>query len=535
MREVEQQELKPWQHEEILSIAEKKDKEAKKTGKTLLVKGFKFTSTEALPTKKLNDLLKQYIGKTVDIGELDIATSIIANHYIKQGYVVKVFTPPQEIKDGIVEIKIIVGNYEGSRIDKTKTRFKKTIATQIIDAAQADLKPLKLDRLERGMLILNDLPGVYATSVLRPGKKVGGVLVDLDVKDTPLITSNVSFDDYGLHTIGNQRGAAHLNVNDPLSIGDQLRGIFVYSGLLKYGSLMYSLPLGDEGVQAGLATNILHYQLGEAWSATSGKGSALTIGPHISYPIIRSRDKNIRCLISYYYKRFITSLYDATTRDNKINVGHVFVTADAYDSFLSGGYTSGGIGWSLGNADLKGNQDNYDTDSDGRKTHGIYNKLVFSLFRTQRVADKTALELKIRGQYAFRNLDSSEQFELGGPEAVRGYAVGDGNGDHGFIATAELVRELFTGLNISGFYDFGYIVQNYRTYDGWRQSDAPANGYSLGSVGVGLKWSPVRWFSGKVVIATATQHNPLLKNEPKGFSAGIGRCSKVWFQASLSF
>jgi hemolysin activation/secretion protein len=532
MREIEKPEFEQKWYGEEISYEPEKAKEVKKMDKTIFVKGFKLTSTRVLPKEKLKNLLKSYVGRNVDLAELDIATSIIAKYYTKKGYIVKVIIPPQESKDGIIEIKIIVGRYEGCKIDGKKTRFKKSIATRVINNTQKGSMALNIDKLESGLLILNDIPGVQATSFLRPGDKEGGVMVDLDVKDTSLLKGSVGYDNHGISSVGVHRGIIGLNLDDPLSIGDQLSGNFIYSGLLNYESLAYSLPIGSSGMRLGLSSSILHYRLAEEWNAFNG--NAFTMGSHLSYPLIRSRNKNMLLLASCYHKKFINYSLGTTTSNRVLNVGHISFAASAYDQFLGGGYTMGWLGGTIGGLDLKSNQSNYTMDQAGPKTNGTYSKLVFLISRVQRITDKTSLELKIRGQYAFHNLDFSEQFDLGGPDAVRGYGPGDANGDHGAIATMELSRELRYGFKIAGFYDFGYIVQHYKTYAGWQAEGSLGNTYALGSVGGGIEWKPTNKFLNKVSIIATTKHNPFIKNELKQYDVN-GKNFRIWFQANAVF
>lgn len=507
-----------------------------KKGQTIFVKGFRFTGAKILPDVELKKLLEGFVGRNVDIIELNTATSIIAEYYVKKGYVVKALIPPQEIKNGIVEIRIIIGHLEGyTTTGEKKTRFNQETALRIINNAQNDKKIIKIDRLERGLLILNDIPGVQATSYLRPGKEEGGVLVDIDVKDEPLLSGNIGYDDYGIHSTGIQRGTLGLSLNDPFSIGDQINGNFIYTGLTNYESLAYSLPIGYSGMRAGLTSSYLHYRLGKEFSDTHGKGYAFTIGPYISYPLVRSRSKNAYLFMSFHHKKFFNELLGEPISNKITDVGSIYINADAYDQYFSGGYTMGGLGFSLGNLNLRGCKSDFDADQNGPKANGFYRKFIFLISRIQRVTEKTSLNLKASGQVAFDNLDSSEQFSLGGPDGVRAYSSGDVNGDHGFIANVELARELGRGFKITGFYDLGYIVRHFKTYAGWQTTAGQKNGYALDSVGVGLGWAPKKWFSAKVFAAAAAMLRNSDISNTQDFSAGIGRNSRVWLQVTATF
>ncbi len=532
LRETEKQGVEVKEEGEVLYAPA----EAKKVnkGEILYIKSFKFAGAKVLPEAELKRLLKDFIGRYVDVAELDVITGMVAEYYAKKGYIVKVIVPEQEIKSGIVEIKIVKGHLEGIKTTGKKKRFNQKIAIRIVTGAQNMGTIIRTDKLERGMLILNDVPGVQARALLGSGTKEGGVAIDLHVKDTPLVGGSVGYDNYGLHSTGTNRGVVGVHFNDPFGIGDQINGSFIYTGLMYYGSLAYSLPVGYSGMRAGLSTSYLGYKLGKEFSDVQGRGKAFTVGPYVSYPLIRSRSKNMYVLMSFHHKKFTNETSGITNSDKKADVGNVYINADAYDRFLSGGYTMGSVGFSLGGLNLKGNPDDYFHDSHGLQTHGIYSKLTFLVSRIQRVTDKTSLNLKVAGQFAFHNLDSSEQFSLGGPDGVRAYAPGDVYGDHGFVATAELSRKLRGGFKIEGFYDLGYTVQCFRTYAGWESVKRQKESYGLDAVGASLSWNPKNWFSAKVSVATAAALRNYDINKTRDFRGGIGKYSRILLQVTAT-
>jgi hemolysin activation/secretion protein len=64
---------------------------------------------------------------------------------------------------------------------------------------------------------------------------------------------------------------------------------------------------------------------------------------------------------------------------------------------------------------------------------------------------------RIRGQWSSRNLESYNQFTLGGVNGVRAYTSVDGVGDHGVVASFELTQALSPVLSLTAFYDGGQV------------------------------------------------------------------------------
>ena len=94
------------------------------------------------------------------------------------------------------------------------------------------------------------------------------------------------------------------------------------------------------------------------------------------------------------------------------------------------------------------------------KSAGNYAKLVLSGSRLQVLPNKDYLFYGVQGQFASKNLDSSEKFSLGGPNGVRAYPSPESPSDSGLILTWEyrkpLSFEAFPGdLVLSAFGDYG--------------------------------------------------------------------------------
>ena len=121
---------------------------------------------------------------------------------------------------------------------------------------------------------------------------------------------------------------------------------------------------------------------------------------------------------------------------------------------------------------------------------GTYAKLEAEATAVQRLGNMTDFLVKVSGQMASRNLDSSEEFYLGGPNGVRAYAQGEGTGDEGFLGTAELrYHTPLRGLTLSTFYDIGTV----RVSKGYELVD---NDVTLRGWGIGAAYNnPGDWFA----------------------------------------
>jgi hemolysin activation/secretion protein len=120
----------------------------------------------------------------------------------------------------------------------------------------------------------------------------------------------------------------------------------------------------------------------------------------------------------------------------------------------------------------------------------VYAKLSFSASRLQNIIGPLSLYGAIRGQVASKNLDISEQMELGGANGVRAYPEGEAYGDDGYVATLEArlllpkwPEKLPGRVQLITFVDNGYVrVNNFPFASG-------PNDLTRTGVGVGVIWS----------------------------------------------
>jgi hemolysin activation/secretion protein len=96
-----------------------------------------------------------------------------------------------------------------------------------------------------------------------------------------------------------------------------------------------------------------------------------------------------------------------------------------------------------------------------------------------------------RGQVAFKNLDSSQKFILGGPTGVRAYPVGEAPGDEGHAFTLESRFDIpfmpsWAATQLVGFLDAGWVKLHRDLWPGAITSASGKNDYWLSGGGVGV-------------------------------------------------
>jgi hemolysin activation/secretion protein len=488
LRSVEQSSLQLPKRQTIdLDMADDTANQTNVGGPQLQVKGFRFTGNRIFGDQVLQPLLADLHDRRLDLGELQVAAGRITRYYREHGYLLaRAYVPAQEVEAGTVQIAVLEGRYGQIRIDNA-SRMHDAVAAARLAGLKAG-EPVRADDLERGLLLLDDLPGIAIKSTLRPGATVGTSDLVVDVQPGPPLSGSVSADNYGNRFTGQYRLGGTLDVNDPLGLGDQ----FSLHGLATnehqhYGRAGYQLPVGPWGTQVGAAYSSMDYSLGKNFGVLDAYGTAHISSVYALQPLVRRRDFSLNASLQFDDKRLKDNigLYDSRVgkRDEVITAS---LSGNDRDDILGGGVSSFALAWSQGKLDIHGAL-NQSYDQATARTAGHFNKVNPSVVRLQRLGDRFSLYVQAQGQWADSNLDSSEKLDLGGVYGVRAYPEGEASGDQGWLANLELRYALTTDWQIMALGDHGEVRLDHHA---WSQDD---NHRSLSATGLGANWTHGGW------------------------------------------
>ena len=502
------------------------------------VNSFVLEGVKLLPEASVQAVLKEWVGKPVNFDDLQKACDAVVALYRSKGFTVQAILPPQKIADGVVKILITEAKLSEVIVDTPQgnTRFGKDRTAQYITYANPIGGPLNMDKLERALIILNETPGVMVASQLEPGKNDGETAVRVQLTEPPLIAGRVEANNYGSRTTGANQGVVALNANNVTGIGDQAAINGIASEGSQYIQAAYSLPASPDGLRLGVAGTYLNYKnVSNYVSTNSGVGDAWTTGLSAAYPLMRSQATNLNVTMNYDIKSYMnknnTTQYVISSYNiNNFSVG---LSGNHYDGFGGGGISTGSVSVVQGYLDILG------TSSPG---YGVYTppsftKLALSGSRNQQLTEDglASFYLALSGQMASVNLNSAEQFYLGGPYGVRAYPVAQGGGSQGGLATAELRRQLPQNFTVSAFFDAGLIQQYKNLYPGWQGQTNANNTYSLMGAGLGLKWI---WGGWNIAGSVAWQvgKNPLYNQYGQPVNTdGTTTNPRGWITGSYTF
>jgi len=469
-----------------------------------VVQRIEITGNQRVATATLHALVADAEGSSLDFPALGRLAGRITAYYRAQGYpLARALIPAQTIRDGVVVVQVVEARYGKVQLDNQ---------SQVSDALlQSTLSGLRSGQditqaeMDRGLLLLSDIPGVAVNATLRPGDAVGSSDLQVDVGAAPAVTGYGLADNYGSSYTGRARLSGAVLVQNPLHHGDTFTASAVSSGRnLNYGRVAYESLLNGQGSRVGGAYSALDYTLGDALSALQAHGQAEVLSLWGRHPLLRSRQTNLYAQLQYEHLQLRDRVDASASRtDRHLDNWTASLSGDIRDALLAGSintWSVGGSGGRLVYDDAAAAQ----ADAASANTHGAFAKMNASLTHWQGLGRSGTLYLAYSGQWAQSNLDPSQKQAVGGPGSVRAYTVGALSGDNVQQLTAEYRYALGNALGavlqgqtqLIAFADVARVEVNKSPWV------AGENRATLSGAGVGVNWFGPQQWSVKASVAT---------------------------------
>ena len=463
----------------------------------------------------LSRILSEGMGEKRTMAQLRQTVDELTSYCRSHGYpAAAVYLPPQESSDGVVVLRVLPGRYDEIAIEN-KSRLRTPVARRII----AGLKTgdiITTERLETALYGVSDATGARAVGVLSPGREFGTSKLTVRIEDSKESNTVFYVENYGSPSTGRYRYGLQETLYDPSGTGDKVNlGTLISNGSLRNFYANYETVVGHGGSTLGIGVSRMNYKVGRELSPIGAEGNSLTLTLFGQAPLYHLTERSLMFRYGYNYRNLNDDITGFDLRGKKHTHSlYAGLVGMQRSRGLMLNYTANLTVGSLG------------LDSDysrvlGTLNHtedGTYAKLEADVTAVQQLGHSTDFMVKVSGQKASRNLDSSEEFYLGGPNGVRAYAQGEGTGDEGALGTAELRwRTPLRGLTLSTFYDAGAVRVS-------KGMDGGADRVTLRGWGLGAAYSePGDWFA-RLDYAKRIGLDPSVsvKNNAK---------NRVWFMA----
>ncbi len=444
--------------------------------------------------RKFSRLFRRYLHRRVNLEQVYSIAERITNMYRNDGYILsKAVVPPQKIEEGVVQIDVIEGF-----IDRIAVQGQVRGPRKLLNEYRKGLlrsRPLKAKDLERYLLLVDDLPGVSAKSVLTPSDHKPGAT------NLTLLLENKSYD--GSLGVDN-RGS---RFNGPIQINAGVSGNALFKNYERIGvqgvvtsntdelsffSGFYEQPISSEGTKLFFSGSFSDSEPGGALKEFKVKGESKTITFRMTHPFIRSRAENLTGSMSYTHRNSTTDILGATDSDDRLRIVSLGMSYDFVDQYQ---------GVNLMRFNLSKGFDIFDSSKTGSKNltrgagHSDFAKLSGEMLRLQQLAPSWMLLGAFSWQYSLDKLLASEEFGLGGSRYGRAYDSSEVTGDQGIAFKLELQKafqpkkKYFRDAQAYSFFDFGTVWNRIPISIGSTVQD-------LSSLGLGIRFNVTDVISG---------------------------------------
>ncbi len=465
-------------------------------GVLVLVRNIRFVGGEGWAREdELAELVRPVLGQSLSNAELMALTERVSTALKARGWLLaQAYLPPQDVTAGDIELRLMPGlldgGVEGIVVSGAQRVSAPRIRAMVAAPMQGQQGRLNAQQLEEGLLRAAELSGVSATASLERGTQPGSSRLTIEVQEAPSAVGGLTLDNFGGPYTGVQRATGSLTLNSPLGLGDSLLFNAVASTGIAMLTTQLAVPVGHSGLKLGASLTTLSYSVGGDLADLGLQGRALMSGLSASYPLILRPTYKLRARLGVDHKAYVDTAMGERLGDKVAQVVSLGLSGQINDGLWGGGLNDWSLGLDRGHMNLARLPEVLEQDQAGPRTHGHFQKWLYSFTRLQPLAGQATLQFSLNGQQAASNLESSEKFSLGGNSSIRAYPGGEAAGDSGTVVSLTVSHPLSwpqaaQRLELSGFYDWGRI-RVHQSRDQVIDSATGLNSYSLSGVGLAL-------------------------------------------------
>lgn len=470
-RQLDRQTPAPEPEGPVLTVPEQAHpRDIRPGGPAIVLKQVKRNESALLDAEAIDAVIARHIGQSLDLAGLNQIIIAINQLYADRGFVTaNAIIPPQKLRDGVLTIQLVESRIGAIDLPGATTLSRDFVLDRL---GQREGQVLRLPDLSRDIQRFNRLSEANLRAALEPGETTATTAVHLQVTEPPRDALSLFIDSKGSPTTGATEAGAYYRRYGLLGVDDRFTAYTTRSAGNEALNLGYTVPLGADLPKLSITYGRSDYRVvAGPTRSLMVDGKSETTGVSLAVPLYVAEGWLIQAVegiastttASRVAKNAITDL-----RAWRINNGAVI------------GYQEDGLSLSLSPniALVRGLDHLRSRTRDFELATGTASGFV---------ALPWGASLQLNGAWQFGNrahLSSDQQFELGGPTTLRGYATNTAAGDGGAYLNTELHRRFGiedTSLDAYVFTDAGKVTgpvsKNARNW--------------LVSGGIGASWQPI--------------------------------------------
>ncbi len=465
-------------------------------GEKIFIKKIEVIGVTVFPKEKIREIVEPYEGKELSLKEIHKVADLITDLYRQKEYLTsRAYIPPQDLTDGILEIRVLEG-----KMGELKIEGNRYFSDKLLEGKFRIKKGEYFDyeQLRKSLIKINEHPDRIAKSVLVPGTEPGQTDVILKIEDQRPYHVGFEYDNFGSTYIGEDRLAITLDHNNFTGHDDilSLKCLLSDDDYYLLESLRYLLPIGYTW-EVGLYAVHSELKLGKEFEVTETEGKSTIVSLFANKYLVDEEDLEIRLTSGFDYKHSRNFQLGVETSRDELRIIKLGVDIDKTDKW---GRTILVNEFNYGIPDLWGSLDDVDSEASRSGSGGKFTKWNIQLLRLQSLPfpKNATLFWKNEFQISPYILTASEQFQIGGIRNNRGYPPAEKVGDEGISSVIELStpiglipddwtipfseKKIYDALRFVAFYDWAH-TELHRPDAGEKDKE------TLRSAGCGLRFN----------------------------------------------
>ena len=415
------------------------------------------------------------------VGRLQEVADTVTKYYRDHGLILaQAFVPVQAIEGGEVKIQVMEGLL-GRVVTEGNKMYKPALLAMPFRKLVG--QPVTKEAIESALLTASDYPGMSSFGVFQPGQQVGTADMVLKVQDEKRLEAALRWDNHGIAETGRNRELGRFAVNSPLGRGDKLTLTIqrtVAPANTWFYAIDYQIPvpqLYDTVLAVGVDRN--QFDVGGQFRDAKIHSDIRNYNVSATKSFIRSRLMNFSVTTRLAKKRSGTKADGTKQNIDSLTVASGEFNFDNVDSRF-GGLNTASLEISHGFNDLFGAMGKNPAfvpptrqGGNGKFAEGDFNKAFLRLARFQAL---TPLWDKLKNHNILFSTEIMwspdllvplEQYDVGGPDNVRGYRPTEKLFDRAVFGSVEWIinAPFISDVPAFGNRTWGELVQFSVFYD----------------------------------------------------------------------
>ena len=399
---------------------EEKEKAGPSAGASFVLQAVHVTGMTIFDPQKLNFIWKPYLGKKVNFDDINNIVKLVKQVYKDLGYLTTTaYLPPQDVKDGVIEIHVVEGKRGNLSVDGNKW-FGTSSIEKYFHTYRGEV--MDMGEIQKDVMRLNQNKDINVSSVLSPGENPGEVDVTLKAQENFPYHVSVGTDNQGSRLTGRYRRLVNMSTSNLTGNEDSLAFNGAYTDLSQGDYLSYQTPVGTYGTKAGLDAGYFQGKLGDEYKPYDITNYTEFYNPNASFELYQSEDAQINLRSGMKIEHVNKKEGMDTITDEDLRLPYLALDTIKTDPM---GQTSFSPEISFGTAGFLGASRSDNSMSSRPGVDGFFTKYDQYISRNQNMPWSSYIQIRSQFQVASHTLPTSEQIQLGGANSIRGYPEGD--------------------------------------------------------------------------------------------------------------